>query len=251
MESREARREPDDELRWDRGRALHEQLTDRLLARVQQEYALGERLPTEAEIGVAYGVSRVTVRRALQTLQDQGILVKRQGIGTFLARKRKTIVYEIGRFGPFLDVFSGEGGAVSVELMDFNRQPGELWPNLGKHQKKVLAYSRRYATAGFTHALLRIAVPGELGKRVTRRDAASMGVYKLLEERLGIVPVEASFRISSELPDIDLAAALSVSRATPLLKVERTSYDGHGDPVECTVHYLLPDVYTLRTTATK
>jgi GntR family transcriptional regulator len=110
--------------------------------------------------------------------------------------------------------------------------------------KSVLLYERVYETAGSPHGCLQIALPAHLGERVSRADAASKGVYKILRE-MGVEPHRASFNISSELPDQALAARLGVSLTTPLLSLERVSFDIKGQAIERTVHHLLPEVYRL------
>src|ERR1700731_2532398 len=76
-------------------RALHEQLSDRLKSELLSSYSSGHQIPTEEAICQIYGLRRVTGRRALQPLVDQGLLIRRQGIGTFLAHPKPRIAYEI------------------------------------------------------------------------------------------------------------------------------------------------------------
>lgn len=124
-------------------RALHEQLTDRLRAELASGYRAGDRIPTEGAIMQAHHLSRVTVRRALQTLVDDGVLVRRQGKGTFLAGQRPRVVHRIDRFGPFLDAFSASGVQVEVTLLDFRWEAPEVLPAvLRAGQRKALAYDR-------------------------------------------------------------------------------------------------------------
>jgi len=189
------------------------------------------------------------VRRAIQTLVDEGALVRRQGKGTFLARAKPRITYEIDRFGPFMAAFSDSKENVSVSLLSFAWSTGDRVPSEFGAEKTALIYERLYQTANIPHALIEIAVPGPLGERVSRADAASMGIYQILRDRLGITPVAASFSISSELPDQHLAQRLRISPTTPLLVLERVSYDRHDLPVERTTHHLLPDVYKLSVNA--
>jgi len=232
-------------LRRSSARALHEQLSDRLRAEFGSDYAVGDQVPTEEEIGRAYDLSRVTVRRAIQTLVDQGVLVRRQGKGTFIAPPRPRIVYAIDRFGPFLDAFP-PGEPVKVRLLHFARSTDKaLGAVFDDARSGVLVYERLYHTAGTPHALLRIALPMRLGDSVSRADAASMGVYQILREKLRVAPVRADFRVSSELPTAKLARALRVSSTTPLMVLERVSHDRSGRPIEQSIHYLLPEVYKL------
>ena len=226
-------------------RALHEQLSDRLTSELLSAYSAGQQIPTEQAIGQNYGLSRVTVRRAIQTLVDRGLLIRRQGKGTFLAHPKPRITYEIDRLGPFMDAFASSSEPVSAHLVDFRWASGKDVPDCFGTASSVLLYQRIYETAGVPHGFLQITLPAFLGERVTRADTALNGVYKILREKLGVEPVRASFNISSELPDAALAARLAVSPTTPLLALERISYDAQDVAIERTIHHLLPEVYKL------
>lgn len=230
-------------------RALHEQLSDLLRVELVSSPRSDEAIPTEKQIGQTYGLSRVTVRRAMQTLVEQGVLIRRQGKGTFLARSKPSVVYEIDRFGPFMAAFHTSQQKVSVNVLDFAWINGDEVPQELGSEQSALRYVRLYATDGVPHALLEIMLPARVGEKVSRADAAAMGIYQILQERLGLRPVSASFNISSELPNPALVRALRVSPTTPLLVLERISYDANGVAIERTVHHLLPDVYKLKANA--
>jgi GntR family transcriptional regulator len=226
-------------------RALHEQLSARLRTEFLATHPPGEQLPTEEAICQTYGLSRVTVRRAIQTLVDQGLLIRRQGKGTFIAPPRPHITYEIDRLGPFMDAFAASGEQVTAHLVDFYWGTEKQVPECFAPAESVLLYERLYETGGTPHGFLQIAIPPHLGERISKADTACLGVYQILRERLGVEPYRASFNISSALPDHILAGRLGVSPTTPLLSLERISYDAKGEAVERTIHYLLPEVYKL------
>lgn len=226
-------------------RALHEQLSARLRTEFLANHQPGEQLPTEEVICQTYNLSRVTVRRAIQTLVDQGLLIRRQGKGTFIAPPRPHITYEIDRLGPFMDAFAGSGEQVTAHLVDFYWGTEKQVPECFAPADSVLLYERLYETGGTPHGILQIAIPPHLGERISKADTECIGVYQILRERLGIEPHRASFNISSALPDQVLAGRLGVSPTTPLLALERVSYDARGTALERTMHYLLPEVYKL------
>jgi len=232
------------ELRREDPRALHEQLSAQLRAAFLSAYPPGQQIPTEEAICQAYNLSRVTVRHAIQTLVDQGLLIRRQGKGTFLAPPRPRITYEIDRLGPFMDAFAASGEQVTARLVGFRWSDEKQVPPSLAPATSVLLYERVYETAGSPHGCLQIALPPHLGERVSRADAESKGVYTILRE-MGVEPHRASFNISSELPDQTLAARLGVSLTTPLLSLERISYDSNEAAIERTMHHLLPEVYRL------
>src|ERR1700731_1455559 len=216
-------------------RALHEQLSDRLKSEFLSTYSSGQQIPTEGVICQTYGLSRVTVRRAIQTLVDRGLLIRRQGKGTFLAQPKPRITYEIDRLGPFMDAFASSSEPVSATLIDFRWVTGKQVPECFSTVGTVLLYERLYETAGAPHGFLQITMPPFLRERGSRADAGSNGVYKILREKLGVEPFRASFNISSELPDAALAARLAVSPTTPLLALERISYDAQNVAIERTI----------------
>ncbi len=226
-------------------RPLHEQLSGRLRAELLAKYSAGDQIPTEESICETYGLSRVTVRRAIQTLVDNGELIRRQGKGTFLAAPKPRVICEIDRLGPFMAAFAAWGENVSVRLLDFAWVSDEKVPQEFEKQKEALIYTRLYETDGTPHASLRIAIPGHLGDKVSRGHAATMGIYQILQERIGVTPWRANFLISSELPDAQLAERLRVSPTTPLMVLERVSFDKDDNVIEKTVHHLLPEVYKL------
>jgi len=232
-------------LRRNDPRALHEQLSVQLRADFLRNVPPGQQIPTEEAISRAHDVSRVTVRRAIQTLVDQGLLVRRQGKGTFTAAPRPRVTYEIDRLGPFMDAFAASGTKATAHLIDFFWSSDEPMTQCFGTSEPVLVYERLYETDGVPHGYLKIAIPGHLAERVSRADAETRGVYEILKKKGGIAPVRASFSISSELPDGALAKHLRVSRATPVMSVDRISYSATGEPIERSLHYLLPDVYKL------
>jgi GntR family transcriptional regulator len=246
-----AKMNQNDSLRRQDPVALHEQLSAQLRIEVFASYQPGDQIPTEEEIGARYRLSRVTVRRAIQTLVDQGVLVRRQGKGTFLAQYVPKVTYEIDKFGPFIDAFLVAGEAVEITVVDFNWQNGVIPEVFRGIADRVLCYSRLYETGGTHHAVIQVTLPPELGERISRADTASMGIYELLSTKVGVEPFRADFEISSQLPSDALCHWLKISSNTPILALERTSYDRDNKAIEQTVHYLIPAAYRIKTSAFK
>src|SRR5438876_2061473 len=71
---------------------LYHQLEQDLLERIRTgEFGPGDALPTEGGICAQYGVSRITVRRALDALIAQGLIIRRRGVGSFVAQRREAV----------------------------------------------------------------------------------------------------------------------------------------------------------------
>lgn len=235
------------ELNLSRGsvRALHEQVADQLREHLLAQHAIGQQVPTEEDLTKAFGVSRVTVRRAVQTLVSQGILIKRQGKGTFLVRTKPQIVHPIDRLAPFVETFMAHGEAVETRLLEFRWLDASELPRAFEGAGSALTYSRLYISSGTAHAVTRIVMPKHLGNQVTRADASTRPVYEILQEKLTVSLSRADHIVGCELPDAKLAHELGVSPSTFMLVVERTTYDDVDRPVVITTHYLRPDVYKL------
>lgn len=222
--------------------SLHEQLSDQL-----RQFALtaqrGERLPTEGELTSMFGVSRVTVRRAIETLVREGLLVRIQGRGTFVGRQR---VQTLDRLRPFVATFEDDGD-VETQLVEFGWKSGEDAPDALQNDD-VLAFRRLYSTDGSPHALVDVYLPKRIGAQITRNQLEAHPIYHVLQNSLEIELREAQVRVSSGSATADVAQLLGLPAAHSLLMLERTTLDVDGEIVEVARHHLMPDIYQLQLT---
>jgi GntR family transcriptional regulator len=222
---------------------LHEQLSERLTSLVQ-ELGSGGRLPTEEELMKTYGVSRTTVRRAIQALVDTGVLTRRQGHGTFV--RPPHIIHPLNHLRPFLETRSTLGKPPTTRLVDFEWITGEAVPvelRLSPHPS-ALRFRRLYSTDGMAHALADITLREDLARGISRADAESRAAYRLLEDA-GAMLKEARCTVSCAAAGVDLASLLGIKRSQPVLLWRRVTVDTDDRPVEVTAHWLDPDVYDL------
>jgi GntR family transcriptional regulator len=232
-------------LERDSAQPLYEQITDRLRRDLSDRSDFNEQLPTEEDLMARYEVSRSTVRKAVQRLVDEGLLIRRQGKGTFLTRPLPHIVHSIDRLAPFMETFKGAGTNVRTELIDFTwTSKLELPPRLAEWERPLLSYQRRYESDGVAHAVVHVVLPHGIAREVNRSSIESTTVYQLLSN-LGIVLAKSEFLVSCRQPSAKLAEALDISQSSFLLVLERITYASDGKPVEMTTHYLRPDIYQL------
>lgn len=222
---------------------LHEQLSAELRAFVQRQ-AIDTKLPTEEDLMEIYGVSRTTVRRALQTLVEEGLLVRRQGKGTFVAPA--PVVQSLDRLMPFAASLTSEGEREAL-LVDSRWLSGDEVPAaLGGPDARVFGFRRLYLVEGRPHALFHSMVPEALGHHIGRADLEDQPIYHVLQKQLGITLSRADFTISCRQADEAIAELLSVKPDTPLLILRRVTFDDHGAAVESATHWLLPDMHRLQ-----
>jgi GntR family transcriptional regulator len=225
-------------------RSLSEQITDRLRG-AHASGAAGEQLPTEEDLMRTYGVSRSTVRTAVQRLVDEGLLVRRQGKGTFFARPLPQIVHSIDRLAPFMETFKGAGSQLQTEIIDFSWGDEKKLPEtLSSWERPLLTYMRKYASDGVPHAVAEVVLPRNIGSQVSRSTIEAKPVYEILQG-LGLTLARSEFMVSCRQPSRRLADTLEVSQSTFLLVLERVTRDPKGTPVEMATHYLRPDIYQL------
>ncbi|CAN5871183.1 GntR family transcriptional regulator [soil metagenome] len=222
---------------------LHEQLSTELRAFIQRQ-TVDRKLPTEEELMEGYGVSRTTVRRALQTLVEEGLLVRRQGKGTFVAPS--PVVQSLDRLRPFAASLTSEGEREAL-LVDLGWLSGDEVPAaLGGPDALAFGFRRLYLVEQRPHALLHSMVPEALGRHIGRADLEAQPIYDVLQKQFGVMLSRADFTISCRPAEEAIAKLLHVKPDTPLLILRRVTFDDHGAAVESATHWLLPDMHRLQ-----
>jgi GntR family transcriptional regulator len=225
--------------------ALHEQLSG-LLRTLVEGAGSESRIPSEEELVRTFQVSRTTVRRAIETLVDEGVLIRRQGRGTFLARPQ--VVQSLDQLRPFVDAFADDA-SVQARLINFGWISGIAVPAaIGGPEAQALKFERLYLSDDVPHALVRGLVTEELGRQIRRAQLEAHPIYHVLQNELHVVLREARVTVRCELAEPEIADWLKLDASSPLLVLERVTLTDGGRAVEVASHYLLPEVYRLRLT---
>ena len=215
---------------------LYLQIKEMLLASLAAgEWPPGGAIPSELELAARYGVSQGTVRKAIDALAADNLVVRRQGKGTFVAThteeaqstfrflriRRDDAVAEYPR-SRLLDVRRGKAGESVAHLL------------MLKPSDTVVAIRRVLEWAGAPVVLDEIALPGGLFRGLTRAklEAYPGSMYGYFETQFGVRMLNAQERLKAVAADADVAAALHVAAGTPVLAVERVAFTFGGRPVE-------------------
>ncbi len=206
----------------------------------------GDQLPTEIQLCETYGVSRITVREAMQVLEAEGVLVRRQGKGTFVAdpRVREPAAY----FGSFKNEFGahdkdGVGEIISCEVLQADLRIANRL-NVAVDTPVYRIRSKRlndgqpvcYQVSYIPKTLLHEAVADGFEPR---------SLYWRLERALGDTIEEAQEAVDVVEADRYRAKHLAVKLKTPLLLIERVVYSRAGIAVEYSRSFYNPRLVSL------
>jgi GntR family transcriptional regulator len=207
------------------------------------EYPDGSFLPGEAELAQAFNVSRITTKRALNEIAEAGFAVRQRGRGTrVLYSGGGTIV--TGGLEGLRD--SLRANARAPRILEFGEVPvsGDVAKALNIDPGTIVQRAVRVCSGadGAPYSHLTTFVPLGISKKLTRANLAKHSLLSLIEK--SGTPVESAEQvITATLADDDIAAALQVSFADPLLKVTRIAYSREKLPLEYLVALYPPGRY--------
>jgi GntR family transcriptional regulator len=220
------------------GTSLHRQLfmvlREQILSGV---YGAGMPIPKEDELCDRFNVSRITVRRAVADLEQQGLLIRQQGKGTFVRADMPSPRASVSL--GLVDSLKKTAGETDVEVLvvEHAPAPGAVAQSLGLTPGKPAVHATRLRKAGAVPLMVTDAwVPERVGKGITATALKKKALYELLMAqgvKFGRVVQEISAVSASPL----FAGLLQAELGSPLLKLTRVLYDQDGEPVQhLTVH---------------
>jgi len=218
---------PDDTTRVIRYRAIADDLRRRI---AEGELAGGALLPSESELSARYESSRVTVRRALEALRQDGLIDSRQGFGWYVAAD--PLRQSLGRLGTIEGQLAAAGIRSERRILAFGfvAPPARVAEVLGGGS--VLEVRRVNMADGQPFALVTVWCPEALGAHLSRADVERASFLEQLPVELG----GATQTIGAALADRDTAAALDIVEGAPVLVAERVTRDAAGEPVLVSRH---------------
>ncbi len=196
-------------------------------------------LPSERDLADALSVSRVTVRKAIQKLAAEGLLVQRQGAGTFVARRLVQPLKHLTSFSEDMKSRQLSSGVMWLErclcaASDLEREALQL------DAETPVARLYRLRTANEQALALELAVlPPHILPEPERLNGS---LYEHLDQQ-GNRPVRATQRLRAVPCDAEHATFLRVEPGSPVLYIERHSFKADGTPVEFTRSYYRGDSY--------
>lgn len=215
------------------GQPLHEQISARIRGEIEAgTLASHAPLPSEHALCRTYAVSRVTARRALQTLEAEGLIYRRQGLGSFVSDRRLT--EGLVRLTDFAQDLERVGITATSKILHRGMEPATL-PVAERLEvalgSLVLRLDRLRLGDGFPMALDRTWLAPFHAQLLEGHDLANETIYGILERDYAIPILSGRYRISATAADPEIGAALHVSQGTPLLLIDRISRTAGDRPV--------------------
>jgi GntR family transcriptional regulator len=194
---------------------------------------VGDQLPTEDNLIARFGVSRITIRRAIQNLVSRGLVEIRRGKGTFVAAPK--ITQELRELSGFVEDMHALGRkptarVISKEIVTADANvASHLALTKGEHVVRI----RRVRLAdGIPLSFDETYLPLEIGKKIITNNLKVEPIFSLLERKYGVPLIEAEYKLDAVAAETEVAKALKVKIRSPIFRIERTSYSKGSRPVD-------------------
>lgn len=211
-------------------RTRYSEIADVLRARVGDASA-GTMLPSESELSAEFQASRVTVRRALEIMREEGLIDARQGFGWFVPVE--PVRQHLSRLGTIDDHLQVSGRDASRRVIEFAFiTPPAHVASILDPVREVLQVKRVNLADGEPFAVVTVWCPGPLARWLSRADVESRPFYELL----GVELRGATQTIGADTAEAGDAALLNVPVGSPLLRCLRVTTDINGRAVLVSEH---------------
>ncbi|QCX46077.1 GntR family transcriptional regulator [Arcanobacterium haemolyticum] len=207
--------------------------------------AAGTAIENEISMARRLNVSRPTARRAMQTLVEQGLLIRRRGKGTIVAPKPRHRIFKLTSLNEEL---RGQGKHPTTHILTYNVMPAS---HKMAHQldclegAPILELERLRYRDGVPVAVLYNWMRADLAPSFA--DLEKRGLYELIRDS-GITIASTTQSVSAERPSRRHAKLLTIPTRQPVLTINRTAFDEHGDIIEWGIHTYRGDLYTYEST---
>lgn len=218
--------------------SLHDDIMNRILLP-------GQRLPSEDELAVKFGVSRMTVRQGIADLIDEGLLYRRHGVGTFVAQPH--IERDHTHLTNFVEMAKREGIDINIRLLASEVVPAKLKVarslSLTEGDLVIRIETLRFADQQ-PITLHDAYVPYKLFPQLLTEDLGTNHLWDIFES-YGYRVKRAVQAIEAREAEGEIARLLEIEEGAPILYKERTVYLDDGTPVDFTYCFNRGDRYRL------
>ena len=223
---------PQDRLKT--GVPLYIQIAEGLLDRIEAgDLAPGDRLPPERELSRALSVNRMTLRNALRVLEQQGLLIRRQGDGTYVAAPK--VERQAGYLFSFTKGMRSRGYTPGAKVIHLERRPVEasIGRQLGLGASATVYSIQRLRLLNRQPVLLEeFTIPVERFPSLEDHDLEGRSLYEIMESEYQVAVTRARQSLEPVLATELEAELLEIEEGSPLMLERRISFDERERPIE-------------------
>lgn len=193
----------------------------------------GSRLPAEDDLCERFGVSRTTVRTAIQALVERGLVEIRRGRGTYVTQP--LITQELTELSGFVEDMQALGRHPTARLIgkQIQRADKRIAEKLGLPAgTEVYRIERVRLADGIPISFDETYLPLEIGEKIVTNDLEVEPIFSLLEEKYDLPLIEAEYQLEARAADPYVAQHLHIEPYTPIFLVERTTYGVGPRPID-------------------
>lgn len=196
------------------------------------KWAVGDRIPSERELSRNFDVSRMTLRQAIQTLVDEGILERQVGSGTYVANQK--VQEKMSGLTSFTDLMLTQGKQPTSKTISYH----VMNPSLSEAEKlklneddQVLRMERIRYGDDVPICFEVATVPEKLVDGLSKKEVTS-SLYRALEDKKQLSPGKAQQTVSAMSASERIAEYLSIKRGDAILRLRQVTYLQDGTPFE-------------------
>jgi GntR family transcriptional regulator len=227
---------------------LYTQIKDILRERILDgTYSAHQRLPSESEMSSLFDVSRITVRQALSDLQNEGLIFKIPGKGTFVAKPKA--FQQLTQLEGFAEAMLRMGYEIYNKVTSHKSVPASpvVAQKLGLEAGTAVAEIRRVRHLNREPLSMEVTyLPEDIGERLRHIDLPTRDIFLVLENDFGIALGRADLQIDAMLADYDLAQLLKIEEGSAILRMERLTHTATGKPLDFEYLYFRGDAFQYR-----
>lgn len=212
---------------------IYIQIHNRLRKTVEDgQWQIGDKIPSERELAVQFGVSRMTLRQAVQTLVEEGLLERRVGAGTYVANRK--VQERMSGVTSFTELMEQAGKVPSSRTVSYHITT----PSLSESEKLQLTNDEqvlrmeRIRFGNDEPICFEVAtVPERLIRKFSKEDVTN-SLYRVLEDEAGLKVGHAQQTVSAMTASERVSEYLNIKRNDPLLRLRQLSFLDDGTPFE-------------------
>lgn len=216
----------------------YRQIEDWIRQRIRSgELRPGDALENEIALAQSLGVSRITVRQALDNLAKQGYLIRKRALGTFVAEPRKSFILNRPNLRSFTEEMAEEGLSVTSKTLEQKVivPDHELQSCLHlPENSKVIFIRRLRCVDGLPLCVETCFHPYSAFPALAKMDLTDQSIYEILDHHYHRRPIKAQDTLVADLASPAIARWLQLSSGAPVMRITRIAYDAQQIPIEYT-----------------